>query len=116
MPNWNPPKWTPYNYKHRPRARLAWKKIVARTLHSEAKYIPGMTDNDHEALEMKCVHEGHLGGDNGSIRWFYLDTGQLIGASEGKETTIVYAEWNRLGDLHGSPITKEELKKLGVQI
>lgn len=51
---------------------------------------------------------------SGAVRSFYLQLNETVGASEGVETNIVYAEYHRMGDVHGSPITRQELQRLGV--
>lgn len=66
-------------------------------------------------LELRCVAEGiGILSKNRSIRLFFLDVGYVVGASEGRETTIVYTEHLRLGNVHGSPITIQELRRLKV--
>jgi hypothetical protein len=115
-PAWKEPTWTRYNNKHRPRAGVPWNQIIKETTNNPAKYHPDITDDKHKKLELDCVAKGQLIDESGSVRSYYMDVGYLIGASDGMETTIVYAEHGRSGDLHGRPITKEQLAKAGVKI
>ena len=75
-----------------------------------------MTDAQQEALEMRCVRHGRLIGVEGSVKMFFMDAKILVGASEGFETQYVYAEHNWLGDVHGRPISEQELRRLGVRL
>lgn len=102
-------------HKHKPwPQRISWRKQVKQTKHDDAKYAPGV---DIEELEMRCVAEGQeLPRDiRPTVRRFFLDTGETIGASEGEETTVVYVEWGNDGRVHGRPITKRELRRKGAR-
>ena len=61
---------------------------------------------------MDCVRNGTLIGDDGGIRSYYKDMQIKVGACDGVEVTIVYAEWVRSsGSVHGYPISEKKLAK-----
>ena len=75
-----------------------------------------MTDPSQRELELGCIDDKNFIEEQGSVRSYYKDVGEIIGASEGKETRFVYVEHLRYGDVHGCPITEDELRKLGVKL
>jgi hypothetical protein len=113
---WASPIWNRYRGKHRAKQSASWNQIVKTTNNGPAKYRQDFTDSDHEELELRCIRTGTLIEEVGSVRSYYLDVGRIIGASNGLETSIVYAEHNRTGDVHGSPISPQELQRMGVTI
>jgi hypothetical protein len=114
---WPEPTWNRYNGKHRCKADAQWQRIVANTRNGRAMYIPLMTDARQKQLELGCIGSGVLVNDDGAVRAYYQDVGQIIGASYGEETTLVWSEWGKSGrTVHGRPISKQELKRHGVQI
>jgi len=112
--NWAHPQWNWYNGRHRANNSVPWRKIVNGTKNGVSKYYQGMTDAEQQALELRCVAQGNLIEEKGSVRSYYIDAGEIIGASEGEQTKFVYVEHHRLGTVHGSPITKHELERLGI--
>jgi hypothetical protein len=40
----------------------------------------------------------------------------VIGASDGALTRFVYVEHRREGDVHGYPVTEDELRRMGVRL
>jgi hypothetical protein len=115
---WAEPRWITYNYKHRVTQAAPWKKVVPQTAQrgNPAKYCLDITDADQEEIELRCLREGTLIAEEGSLRMYYMNAGRIIGASAGGETEFVYVEYNRLGDVHGRPITRQDLQRLGVQL
>jgi hypothetical protein len=111
-----PPRWNRYHYKHRAASNVPWEALVQRTARGPAKYCVDMTDEAQEALEMSIIKDGILICQKGSILMFYMDIGRTIGASAGIETSLVYVEYNTSGDVHGCPISPEELRRLGVKV
>jgi hypothetical protein len=47
------------------------------------------------------------------IYWKQMD--HIVGASNGRETSYIYVEYGSMGNVHGRPITKEELRKKGAK-
>ncbi len=41
---------------------------------------------------------------------YYFDYGEIVGASNGRETQYVLIKWGARGQVHGRPITAAELK------
>jgi len=66
-----------------------------------------------EELVMRCVREGTLLKEVGrKKRYYFMDLGRVIGASNGKETTLICVERLKSGGwTHGRPITEEELRR-----
>ncbi len=89
-----------------------------------ARYAPGLPQTI-EAIEMGCIPRlstdaqgrrtespraielPRAGG--GKVRRFCLNLSFVVGASGGEETTWVYVEWAIGGEVHGRPITLDEL-------
>lgn len=67
-------------------------------------------------LELRCIEHGTLISDTGKRRTYWLDASETVGACSGDFTTIVFAEWVESGAIHGRPISKAALKRLGVNI
>lgn len=66
---------------------------------------------------MRCIREGTMYKQTDDTkRCYYLNVGQIIGASKGRETSYVYAEFLRTGQVHGRPITDAELRQKGVRL
>lgn len=111
---WRAPAWVLFK-KHRPPPRRSWWEIVQATKHGNARYHPDLV-NRIEQLEMLCVRQGQLYGRRSVIRDFWLRFEFVVGASKGKETNYVTAEWHQSGPVHGRPITAEELRKKGARL
>ena len=60
-------------------------------------------------LEMGCLDQGLELPPVENIRRFYQFLPFVVGASAGEETCYVYVEWHSAGDVHGRPITRDEL-------
>ena len=109
--NWDPEDryWEPW-LKHLPIPRKPWAKVVESTKHGNARYKRGLP----QSLEMGCVERGvELPRVHPTKRRYYLEFAFIVGASKGKETKLVYAEWHIKGPVHGRPITWDELQKKG---
>jgi hypothetical protein len=73
-----------------------------------------MTDDVQRALEIACVERENFIYEDRSVRCYYMDVGRIIGASDGAETQFVYVEYCKDGAVHGRPMTKDQLRELGV--
>lgn len=49
-------------------------------------------------------------------RVYCRHVGEVIGAAKGKSTEYVYVFWFQGGEVHGLPITPDELKRKGVKL
>ncbi len=49
-------------------------------------------------------------------RVFWMRMPEIIGASQGEETDLIYVIYNRSGTVHGYPITETELRRAGVKL
>ena len=111
-------RWNP-RHKHLPPARELWDKsiIVAQTgkPRQPARYSPRMTGRI-EDLELETVGQNELPQTRLNVHRFWRNAGTEIGASNGKRTTYIYVECNMSGDVHGRPITRDELKKKGAEL
>jgi hypothetical protein len=114
---WNPPFWLQLP-KHRVKKKkgVTWQKVVESTNRGYAKYRLDLSDADQQRLEMGCVAPANLIDEIGTVRMYYRDTGGMIGASCGEETDFIYVEYDAMGHVHGSPITKKELRQRGVKV
>mgnify|MGYP001558570749 CR=1 FL=1 len=131
--DWPNPLWRFYK-RHRPPPREQWSKLVKDTSQSEAMayYCPGF---DIETWEMECVngallkakgngvvnecHEIVRDNPHEHVREFWMNCKQLVGASKGEETEYLFAQWEVCGgtnEVHGRPMTKEQLKQRGVRL
>ena len=43
-----------------------------------------------------------------------METGYIIGASSGKETSYLYVEHLACGQVHGRPVTVDDLRRKGL--
>jgi hypothetical protein len=116
---WPDPVWKDWK-KHLPPPRVAWSELVEETAKSgqPALYHPNFrSPQSREELEMRCVREGRMFRETQNAkRCFYLNVGQTIGASNGRETSYVHAEQSIQGEVHGRPISIDELRTKGVQL
>ena len=111
---WLPPVWVPW--LHGFRRGVPWDQQIRDTADGKARYAQHV---DIEALEMSLVDPSNviaheLPRTRRAVRMFWMDTGAMIGASCGEETTMVYVEWAQSGAVHGRPITLAELKRKGL--
>ena len=106
--------------KHVPPPGIPWDDLVEETAQSKAPSLYHLTyANSHarRELEFDCVTRGtQIKEVPNSKRCFYKRMEQVVGASEGKETFYVYAEWSISGAVHGRPISEDELRKKGVKL
>jgi hypothetical protein len=126
MPWPDEPQWIDRK-KHKPPPRVAWAKLVVDTAGSDTPAFYCF-DVDIETLEMDCVRKGITQGReivkpenerHPYIREFWMHCGRIIGASNGKETEYMFAQWEACGsinEVHGRPITIEELRQRGVRV
>lgn len=115
--NWAPPKWVKYD-KHRPPPGLSWKALVKATGEPEsaALYHPSVTLELQEKMEIACVRPQNLFATRGHKRMYFMDMGYIIGASAGSPTTLIYVEHLTNGQVHGRPVTVNDLRRLGARI
>ncbi|ALH95484.1 hypothetical protein [Acinetobacter equi] len=80
------------------------------TKRGPAKYLPG---TNIQALERNIWAKGiEIATPRGkNTKWKIQDLGEIIGASEGKETKYMRVECSQ-GVIHGHPISKAEFTKL----
>lgn len=101
--------------KHMPLEHVEWKDVVKSTRHGDSHYVNGLSPAEIETLELECVTDGiPLPDNHPTRRRFYREHQNVVGASKGEETNIVYSEWHKGGAVHGRPITREELRKKGL--
>lgn len=115
---WPEPIWVDLK-KHIPPPRIEWPDLVQSTGHqnSPALYHPSFRSPEQRCnLEMQCVRKGSLVKEDEHMRQYYLNVGETIGASKGQETSYVYAEFLKTGQVHGRPITEGELQRKGAQL
>ena len=101
--------WTPHGNKHVSppvNKNRSWQDVVKTTQRGPAKYLPG---TNIEALERKAWDAGTKVTTGKT--WKVYDAGEIIGASEGKETRYMRVELSA-NTIHGHPITPAEFKKL----
>ncbi|HEY5311122.1 MAG TPA: hypothetical protein VIK18_01340 [Pirellulales bacterium] len=120
------PIWQPWR-KHLPPPNKEWAEIV-RFSRGNAFYHPDIVGYIQE-LEILCAtgggrlpwnqgievvaHEIIRANPRRNMREFWMDCGQLIGASRGRETTLLYAEWDTspgVNAVHGHPKWVDELR------
>ena len=91
-----------HRYKHLKATQWS-KKVVGSTKHGNALYKPGV---DVISLEQKALREG-TAYTKGGHNYVILDTGEVIGASKGVETTKVLVD---IEDVfyHSRPIAETE--------
>jgi hypothetical protein len=111
---WQEPTWLSYR-KHRPPPGLSWAEIVWATKEGPAFYHPNVVGRIEE-LEMLCVRTGEELGGHAFVRDFWLRFDFVVGASKGEETHYFLAEWASSGDVHGRPISAEELRRKGARV
>ncbi|NIE52507.1 type IV secretion protein Rhs [Pantoea sp. Ap-870] len=102
----NEPNWTPHGYKHVAPKNSTWKDVIKSTKSGPAKYKPG---TDIESLE-RSVYKNGESVSNGKP-WKVKDMGEIIGASEGKESRWLRVEESG-GTIHGHPISENEFMRL----
>ena len=102
----NEPNWTPHGYKHVASKISIWKDVIKSTKSGPAKYKPG---TDIESLE-RYVYKNGESVSNGKP-WKVKDMGEVIGASEGKESRWLRVEESG-GTIHGHPISQNEFMRL----
>jgi len=113
---WLTKRWNRYDGKHRVHRLTKWKDAVEATKWDAAVYRPAMTDKEQESLEIGCIRDENFLKERGVKRAYWMDTGSMIGASNGEETTYIYVEHRREGDVHGRPMTRDQLKKFGAPL
>lgn len=121
---WKPPRWVFYK-KHCP-ARIKDENAArirsSRSGEGKATYL--IPREQIEILELRAVGPSPDGvGPNEILprktlhtRHFWLDAGHVIGASDGELTSFIYVIYGSSGEVHGYPITAQELKRKGVEL
>jgi hypothetical protein len=105
----------PYE-KHRPIPGKSWIENIAATAgaRAPARYHPDVVPHIRK-LEVDCVEHGTeiLSHPHPRIRAFYakVDTkiGVPVGASKGEETEYIFVTWEDTGEIHGRPMTRDQL-------
>jgi len=82
----------------------------------EACYHPSITIARQEAMEMGCIAPERLFSVLRHKRMYFMDIGRIIGASSGEETSVLYVEHLTSGEVHGRPITANDLRRKGATI
>ena len=100
-------KWSPHQYKHFPPKNMNWKDIVSSTKSRAAKYHPKIRI---ETLERYVWKQGTPCTNKPAEKIMEFD--DVIGASNGEETSCVKVEYGLDNTVHGHPITATEYKKL----
>jgi hypothetical protein len=88
--------------------------------NGRAQFDPNLTDADLERLQLECVRSGmELAAANEQaglilfdrchVRGFYRRFTNVIGASGGEFTYLMYVEYHNSGNVHGRPIIESEL-------
>ena len=115
--HWAEPRWVRYK-KHLPPQGIAWKELVAETGESggEAYYRHRMSEGEHRRIETECITPERLFRETGHKRMYYMDMEKLVGASAGQETNFLYVEYLSSGEVHGRPITVDELRRKGANL
>ena len=124
-PTWLPPSWDNHGDKHRPPPGIVWRKLVKETTGSPGYYLPTVTVQQQREWELRCIERtpdgmryahGNLITETNSKRTFWMDAGEVVGASAGVETRYIFVEWAVSGAVHGRPISPQELRRKGVDV
>lgn len=86
------------------------RKPVGRYIHSQDL---SLNHGDIRRIEFLCVTIGNRIAQKGGAFWIKLN--RVIGANDGEETNLVYAELSTDGGFHGRPITPSQLNRMGVR-
>jgi hypothetical protein len=119
------PWWaSDYTKHHPPRPSESWDDVVRETGRHEgiARYHPDLSLVEIERMEIDTVTEAMgLGHEieskrkhNKRVYWRRMD--RIIGASNGQETQYLYVEYGITGNVHGRPMTVEQLKSKGARV
>ena len=123
---WAEPEWRREYNKHHPVPSVAWDDVVRSTGENKGKQQgkptarygphPRITAALVERIEMEAVRREaqELPRHKPHVRAFWAEFGEVIGASNGQETTYIYVEWHRNGAVHGRPMTWLELIRKGM--
>lgn len=113
------PEWSYYE-RHRGTTVRDWDSGLAQRKSGEqagrAKYNPHLYASDEAvmSLEMDCWATGTL-IEGKNARYKHLGAGVIVGVCSGVETEYVFAECAS-GFVHGRPISKTALKRMGVDL
>ena len=117
-----PRQWVAY-VKHRRATGKSWLsgKVLSLSNDGPSQYNPMVfnTDQAVRELELACIEHGTLIKEVPDLkRTYYMKDQQnrVIGACSGQYTAFVFAEWHRVGYIHGRPISRTALEKLGVTL
>jgi hypothetical protein len=115
---WAEPRWESYP-KHLPppASRKEWAQVVRDTARKGHKgYYHQNLIAEIEDLEMRCRREGQqLPYARGPTRYYWLKLDRVVGASKGEETHYLLVEHAISGEVHGHPMTWQELKEKGAE-
>ena len=116
-----PLRWARYTH-HRQATIEEWDsgetRKKTRGKGRDSQYNPHLfyTDEQVQALELRCIQEGVTIKESGHRITKYLRLeGTIVGACRGMETEYVFAECTS-GDYHGRPISTLALRDMGVDV
>ncbi len=102
--------------KHMPHYHRSqeWGQVVKETGGKKpvGRYIHSLSPVEIEEMERGCIRYGIKHPDNQIIEdtVFWQNTGMVIGANGGEQTTYLRVEISG-GGFHGRPVTKKQLQK-----
>jgi hypothetical protein len=110
---WPPAYWMGPDYdKHWPVYTAQWSDVLESTKDGSRKYHPSLSRSDIQKLEMsyrKQQRKLRHPKENQVAHWIVTYAGEVVGASNGKETNKVLVKRSHNGPVHGHPINDEEL-------
>ncbi len=116
---WAPPKWRFYRKHIPPGTRTkSWVQLVRETAEPGHKgyYHPDLRE-EIEAYEMACFQAQQLVSQTYPTRYYWAKFDRVVGASRGEETAYLLVEHDAsTGDVHGHPVTWDELIGKGVSL
>jgi len=119
---WRDPVWDKIsNRKHRRASRQQWQRSITVAWTGQpdeaSQFDPNLTDAEIETMQIESVNsdpEYVVGTPIRSEchkRTFFRDMQRIIGASAGEKTQFIYVEYVNSGQVHGWPITEDQLKR-----
>lgn len=82
-----------------------------------ARYHPRLSIAEIRDLEMSTVsREFEVDCPKDNERHYVRDVGDIVGASNQKQTNYILVKRHQSGPVHGYPVTVEELRRKGVSV
>lgn len=119
-PGWRQSVWAGYD-KHHPKGK-EWQELIRLSGDGRkiARYKPGTNIRDLEMSYNQPKTPGEAGNwgeylvtrgnnDQNLADYYVITKDEVIGASLGEETSIVLVRRAQTGEVHGYPITPQEL-------